>query len=401
MIVLVLNCGSSSIKYQVLRMEGQPKLLCKGLVERVGKADSVLEHSPADGRAKVVIEEGFPTHAEGINRILSCLVDNQVGVLKSLDEIQAVGHRVAHGGSYFGESALVTPEVEKKIEECCELAPLHNPANLMGIKAMQGLLAEVPQVAVFDTAFHQSLPEEAYLYALPNRFYTQYKVRKYGFHGTSHRYVAEHVAAELGRPLSELRIITCHLGNGASVTAIRGGKSVETSMGFTPVDGLEMGTRCGDVDPGALLYIAEKEELSYEGLNDLINKQSGVLGVSGVSHDMRDCTEAAEAGNRWAQAARKLFAYRVRKYIAQYLGVLEGCDAIVFTGGVGEHDKGIRDMVCSHLEYMGVGYDAEANGKVKGTAGRISREGSRVAVWVIPTNEELVIARDTLAIAKR
>ncbi len=382
-------------------MGGSPKLLCKGLVERVGKTDSVLEHAPADGRDKVVIEEGFPTHAEGINRILSCLVDGKVGVLKSLDDIQAVGHRVAHGGSYFGESALVTPATEARIAECCELAPLHNPANLMGIKAMQKLLPKVAQVAVFDTAFHQSLPEAAYLYALPNKYYKEYKVRKYGFHGTSHRYVAEHVAAQLGEPLEDLKIITCHLGNGASVCAVRNGKSVETSMGFTPVDGLVMGTRCGDIDPGALLYIAEKEQLGLDGINDLINKKSGVLGVSGISHDMRDCTDAAEKGDKWAAAARELFAYRVRKYIGQYLGVLEGCDAIVFTGGVGEHDKGIRDMVCQHLGYMGVTYDAEANGKIKGEEGRISSGESKVQVWVIPTNEELVIARDTLRIASQ
>ncbi len=396
---MVLNCGSSSIKYQVLDMGDTPQLLCKGLAERIGASDSVLKHeSVRDGR-KVEIQESFPTHTEGVERILQCIVAGDGGVLESLDELVAVGHRVVHGGEFFRDATLITPESKAKIEACNDLAPLHNPANLMGVSAMEALLPKVPQVAVFDTAFHQTLPERAYLYALPNEYYTKYRIRKYGFHGTSHRYVAERAAKVLGRPLEELKLITCHLGNGASMAAVRGGESVETSMGFTPVDGLMMGTRSGELDPSTLLFIAEREGLDLQGMNDLINKQSGLLGVSGRSNDMRDCSEAAIHGDRWPRAAVELFTYRICKFIGQYIAVLQGLDGLVFTGGIGENSSMVREMVVENFGYLGIRLDRVANDGNHSVEGAISAADSSIPVLVVPTNEELVIAQDTVRVA--
>lgn len=400
MIVLVLNCGSSSIKYQVIDMGNDSKLLAKGLLERVGLADGVLTHKP-EGKEKYEVFEPIPDHNHGINMILEVLVDKKYGVISSINEIKAVGHRVAHGGEFFTESSLINEKVKSEIEKCIELAPLHNPANLKGILAMEKLLPGIPQVAVFDTSFHQSMPNFSYLYALPYEYYDKYKVRRYGFHGTSHKYVAQKACRILGMDFEKSKIITCHLGNGASIAAIKYGKSVDTSMGFTPVEGLMMGTRSGDVDAGIILFLAEKENLSIKQVNDVINKKSGVQGISGISSDMRDLELAAAKGNERAQLAIDMYYYRVKKYVGAYAAVMDGVDLIIFTGGIGENDDNIRAHVSEAIDFMGVDFDAEANKGVRGQDKVLTKPNSRVKVMSITTNEELVIATDTVNIVTK
>lgn len=398
-VILVLNCGSSSIKYQLFRFHaGGEQLLCKGLMERIGETESVFRHQPQSERGEELRWQGaIRDHREGVQRILSTLVDPSHGVVDRLEEITAVGHRVAHGGSYFSKSALIDAEVERKIELCSEFAPLHNPANLLGIRVVRDMLPRCSQVAVFDTAFHQTLPEEAYRYALPKRYYSDYGVRKYGFHGTSHRFVVKEAARVLGTPLESLRLISCHLGNGASVAAVKGGRSIDTSMGFTPVDGLMMGTRCGAVDPGALLTIARKENLSYDQLDAIINRESGLLGVSGRSNDMRDIVEAASQGDPDAALALNIFCYRVATYIGAYIVAMGGVDAVIFTGGIGENSSPVRANVCQRLAFMGVNIDAALNERVHGEIAELNPTGG-LHVLVLPTNEELLIAKDTQAL---
>ena len=380
MIILVLNCGSSSLKYQLLDMRSAEDytLMKKGLVERIGESE-------------------VPDHAAGIKRVLEALVNPEEGVIDSLGRIEAVGHRVAHGGEFFAGSVRVDADVMEKIDRCCELAPLHNPANLMGIKAVDKLMPGVPQVAVFDTSFHQTMPDYAYMYALPYRFYEQYRLRRYGFHGTSHKFVAEKACKFVGLDINHSRIITCHLGNGSSITAIKDGKSIDTSMGFTPVEGVVMGTRVGNLDVGAVTFIQEKEHLNYNEVNALLNKKSGLLGISGVSADNRDIEAAARSGNERAELARKMLAYSIKKYVGSYAAVLGGVDLIVFTGGIGENAWPVREQVCSGLEFLGVEFDAKAN-EVRGRDVVISRPESKVKVVAVTTNEELVIATDTMNI---
>ena len=397
MIVLVLNCGSSSIKYQVIDMCDKENLLAKGLVERIGLTDGVLTHKP-EGKERYEIVKNIPDHTVGIDLILGALVDKSHGVIASLEEIKAVGHRVAHGGEFFTESSLINDRVKIEIEKCSELAPLHNPANLKGIISMENLLPDVPQVAVFDTSFHQSIPQHAFLYAIPYEYYENLKIRKYGFHGTSHKYVAEKGCQILGLNFEKSKIITCHLGNGASIAAIKNGKSVETSMGFTPVDGLIMGTRCGNIDPGVLLYIAEREQLNFKGISDLINKKSGVAGISGISSDMRDLENAAAKGDEKAQLALDMYYHRVKKFIGSYAAVMEGVDLIIFTGGIGENDVILREKVATSFEYLGVDFDKDANAGTRGMDKVLSKENSKVKVMTVTTNEELVIASDTVRI---
>lgn len=400
MIVLVLNCGSSSIKYQVIEMGNESKLLAKGLVERVGLADGILTHKP-EGKEKYEVFEPIPDHNVGINLILDALVDKEHGVIKSINEIVAVGHRVAHGGEFFTESSLIDERVKSEIEKCIELAPLHNPANLKGILSMEKLLPGVPQVAVFDTSFHQTMPNFSYLYALPYEYYEKYKVRRYGFHGTSHKFVAQKACRILGLDFDSVKIITCHLGNGASICAIRNGKSVDTSMGFTPVEGLIMGTRSGDVDPGILLFLAEKENLSIKQVNDVVNKKSGVQGISGLSSDMRDLENAAADGNERAKLALDMYYYRVKKYVGAYAAIMDGVDLIIFTGGIGENDDNIRAHVSEAIDFMGVDFDADANKGVRGKDKLLTKPNSRVKVMSVTTNEELVIATDTANIVSK
>ena len=391
--ILVLNCGSSSIKYQLIDMGKEPELLAKGLLDRIGIESSLLTHQ-VPGKDKYKVTQDVPDHQVGINLILRTLKDPDYGVIKDESEIFAVGHRVAHGGENFKESVRITDFVKKDIEKCIELAPLHNPANLKGVLSIEAILPKVPQVAVFDTSFHQSMPAYSYLYPIPYEFYEKYKVRRYGFHGTSHKFVAQKTCRFLGKDFNSINIITCHLGNGSSVAAIQKGKSVDTSMGFTPVEGLMMGTRSGDLDIGILLYIAEKENLSMKETNNLFNKKSGILGISGISYDMRDVEQAAEKGNERAKLALEMFAYRVRKYIGAYAAAMGGVDLIIFTGGIGENDFETRRRAVEGLEFIGVDFDPERN-KVKGKEVIITRPGSKVIAMVMPTNEELVIAMDT------
>ena len=399
MIILVLNCGSSSIKYQIMRMDNADAgtLLAKGIVERIGLAEGTISHKPSGGAACSSVQP-IPNHTVGINLILEALVHPVHGVIAGLDEVNAVGHRVVHGGEYFMKSALVNDEVKAAIEKCIELAPLHNPANLEGIRSMEKLLPKAPQVAVFDTSFHQTMPPHVYLYALPYRYYEAYKIRRYGFHGTSHRYVAQKACKILGLDFYSVNMVTCHLGNGASITSIVQGKSYDTSMGFTPVDGLVMGTRSGSIDPGALFYIADKEQLSIAELSNLINRQGGMYGVSGLSSDMRDIEQAAKSGNEMAQLARDMFVYRVRKFIGAQVAVMGKVDVIVFTGGVGENDDLVRASVCRNLEYLGVDFDDDANRGLRGKDMLISKPSSKVKIMAVATNEELVIAMDTMSI---
>ena len=353
----------------------------------------MLKHEP-EGKEKFVSNDPLPDHATAVQAVMDALVDPEHGVIKSVDEIGAVGHRVVHGGEYFANSVLITEEVKDALRKCVDLAPLHNPANIIGIEACEKLMPGVPQVGVFDTAFHQTMPEKAYLYALPYKYYEKYKVRKYGFHGTSHRFVSQECAKLMGRPIEELKIVTCHLGNGASICAVRKGISVDTSMGFTPLDGLAMGTRSGSVDPAAVLYIMKKENLSVDEMDHILNKESGVLGISGVSSDFRDIEAAEGEGNERATSALDLFAYRVAKTIGEYVTAMKGVDAIVFTAGLGENSATMRQVICDYLRYLGIELDSYSNSQ-RGKAIEITTKQSRVQVFVIPTNEELVIARDT------
>ena len=393
--ILVLNCGSSSVKYKLIDSSTK-EVLAEGGVEKIGLEDSFLKFKRPDG-SKETITVSMPDHKEAIKQISKVLTDPKEGVIKSFNEIEAVGHRVVHGMEYFNKSVLITPEVVERVKECYPVAPLHNPANITGIEAVTELMPNTPQVAVFDTAFHQTMPAKAYMYALPYEDYEKYGVRRYGFHGTSHRYVSARVCEFLGVPYDKQRIITCHIGNGGSVTAIKDGKSVDTSMGLTPTEGLMMGTRVGDVDPGALVYLMERLNLDAEGLLKLINKQSGVLGVSGISNDMRDIEAAIEKGDERAKLALDMYEYRLLKYIGAYTAVLGGVDIIVFTGGVGENQPQTRERICKQLAYLGVTFNAEAN-KSRGEEVVISGEDSKVKVVVIPTDEELMIAQDTAAI---
>ncbi len=401
MIILVLNCGSSSLKYQVLDMknESEYSLLAKGLVERIGLEMGEITHRVPD-KDKFVIDKPIPDHTEGIKSVLELLVDAEHGVLKSLSEINAVGHRVAHGGDLFSSSAVIHSEVIEGIQKCCELAPLHNPANLLGIMAVRSLMPEIPQVAVFDTSFHQSMPEYAYMYAIPYEYYVLDKVRRYGFHGTSHKFVAEKSAKLAGLDFNNSKIITCHLGNGGSVTAICNGKSIDTSMGFTPVEGVVMGTRCGNIDAGVVTYIQKKYELDNKGISDVLNKKSGFLGVSGVSSDARDIENAATEGNHRAQLALDMFRYSVKKYIGAYAAAMNGVDLIVFTGGIGENDKAVRESVLTGCSFLGIDFDPEAN-NVRGEDRIITKPGSKVIATTVTTNEELVIAQETMRLTTK
>ncbi len=397
--ILVVNCGSSSIKYQLFEMP-EGTVLARGVLERIGEAESVLSHQ-AGGRM-TEIQSAVPDHREGFDLVVETLLDGEVGALRDISEIFAIGHRVVHGGEKFAESTLITKEVIEVIREYGHLAPLHNPPNLTGIEAAESLLPEVPQVAVFDTAFHETLPPHAYLYALPYEFYEKHRIRRYGFHGTSHRYVAGKAAAFLGQPVADLNMVTCHLGNGCSITAVRGGESVDTSMGFTPLEGVVMGTRSGDLDPAILPFLAQEEELSIQEVLAVLNKKSGLLGVSGVSNDMREVQQSASEGNRRAQLAVDLFAYRVKKYIGAYMAVLGRLDVLVFTGGIGEHASGVRAAICSDMAEIGIELDAAGNEdpKAKGNR-RVSTDRSRTKVLIVPTDEEAMIAIDTLEIAQK
>ena len=392
--VLVINCGSSSLKFQLINSESEA-VLAKGLCERIG-IDGRLTYQPAGGE-KNVSEKAMPTHTEAIQFVIDALTDADTGVVKSLDEIGAVGHRVVHGGEKFAKSVVVTPEVKAAIAECNALAPLHNPANLIGIEACESLMPGTPQVVVFDTAFHQTMPEKAYMYGLPYEYYEKYKVRRYGFHGTSHSFVSKRVAEIVGKPYNATKTIVCHLGNGASVSAVLNGESVDTSMGLTPLEGLVMGTRSGDIDPAIMEFIAKKENLDIAGIMNVLNKKSGVEGVSGVSSDFRDLEAAAKAGNKRAELAIDVFAYRVAKYVGAYTAAMNGVDNIVFTAGIGENCALVRTKVCSYLGYLGITIDEEANGK-RGEEIVISTPDSKVKVLVVPTNEELAIARETVAL---
>jgi len=392
--ILVLNSGSSSIKYQLFNMEDE-SVLARGIVERIGIEDSFLEHE-VNGD-EIVIEEDIPNHSKGISLVIDALLDDNHGVLESMDEINAVGHRVVHGGEKFADSVKITDEVVEQMEDVSDLAPLHNPPNIAGIKVCQELMPGKPQVGVFDTAFHQSMPAEAYTYALPYKYYEKYGVRRYGFHGTSHRFVAKRAAKLMDKDYSDSKIITCHLGNGASVAAVKNGKSIDTSMGLTPLEGLVMGTRCGDIDPAIVPFLQEKENLSSKEIDNIMNKESGLLGISGISNDSRDIQEAAAEGNERAQLAGDVFEYRVKKYIGAYTAALGGVDAIVFTAGIGENAKGIRKGILDGLEYLGFELDEEAN-DTRGKEIEISQTDSKTKVFIIPTNEELVIARDTAEI---
>ena len=390
--ILVLNCGSSSIKYKLFNMDTR-SVMVSGGVEKIGLPDSFLQIKLASGE-KVKIEQAMPEHTVGIQLILNSLVDEKIGCIASLDEVQAVGHRVVHGGEKFNKSVLITPEVKEMIIKCIELAPLHNPANLKGIEAIEQALPGVPQVAVFDTAFHQTMPDEAYMYAIPYELYEKYAIRRYGFHGTSHRYVSARVCEYLGLDPKNTKIITAHIGNGGSCTAVLNGESVDTSMGLTPLEGLMMGTRAGDMDLGAATYIMEKENLSTSEFSNLMNKKSGLMGVSGVSSDARDIENAVQQGNQRADLARRMFIYRVKKYIGAYAAAMNGVDVIVFTGGIGENDAYVRAEVTKGLAYLGVDFD-ESKNKVRGEEAILTTPDSKVKVCIIPTDEEWMIASDT------
>lgn len=398
--ILVLNCGSSSIKYQLFNMAENADVLAKGIVERVGSDNALLKHE-VEGKDKYKLEKSIPDHTNGINLILETLISKEQGVLENYDEITAVGHRVVHGGEYFSGSVQITDEVIQRMEECVSLAPLHNPANLKGIYAMKEILPNVPQCGTFDTAFHQTMPDYSYMYAIPYELYEKHKIRRYGFHGASHKFVSEKAAEFLGKDYNNMKIITCHLGNGASVAAINNGQSMDTSMGLTPVEGLMMGTRVGDFDLGAMFHLMNVENLSVSEANNLVNKKSGVLGVSGISSDMRDIENAAwNEGNDRANLALNMYFYKVKKYIGAYAAAMGGVDAIVFTGGVGENGPETREAICSTLGFMGVEVDPNKNDGLRSKLADISTDNSKTKVLVIPTNEELVIAQDTLSLVK-
>lgn len=400
MVILVLNCGSSSIKYQVIDIESaQSTLLAKGLVERIGLPEGDLTHKPV-GKERFELHRPIADHTTGISLVLEALTDPVHGVIGSLSEVKAVGHRVAHGGEFFAQSTLVTEEVKEKIRALFEIAPLHNPANLEGILSIEKVLPGVAQVAVFDTSFHQTIPATNFMYALPYGYYEKYRVRKYGFHGTSHQFVAAKGAALTGLDLAHSKIVTCHIGNGASVTAVLDGKSFDTSMGFSPVDGLVMGTRCGEVDPSAITFIGAKEGMSYDEVNAMMNKKSGVQGLTDLSSDMRDIDKAYHEGNTRAILARDMYFNRIKKFVGQYAAEMGGLDLIVFTGGVGENSDEMREGVCTGLEFMGVEFDAPANNGVRGMDKILSKPASRVKVAVVATDEEMVIATDTYNLVK-
>lgn len=394
--VLVINCGSSSLKYQLINSDTED-VLAKGLCERIG-IDGRLVYQKA-GCDKEVTEAAMPTHKEAIQMVLDALVNEKTGAIKNLAEVNAVGHRIVHGGEKFASSVVITEEVLEAVTECNDLAPLHNPANLIGINACKDLMPGVPMVAVFDTAFHQTMPQKAYLYGLPYEYYEKYKVRRYGFHGTSHSFVSKEIAAFLGMDIDNSKIIVCHLGNGASISAVKDGKCVDTSMGLTPLEGLVMGTRSGDIDPAIMEYIAKKENLDIAGVMNVLNKKSGVEGISGLSSDFRDLEAGMNEGNKRAEAAIEVFCYRVAKYVGSYVAAMNGVDAIAFTAGIGENAGIVREKVCSYLGYLGITLDKEANSK-RGEDIVISTEDSKVKVAVIPTNEELAICRETVALVK-
>ena len=396
--VLVVNCGSSSLKYQVLDMETET-LMAKGLVERIGMDGSVITHEKI-GMDKVKNEVPMQDHKDAIKQVLEAVQNPEYGVVSSMDEIGAVGHRVVHAGEKFAESVLIDDAVIAALEECIDLAPLHNTPNLYGIAACKELMPNTPMVGVFDTAFHQTMPPESYLYAIPYEYYEKYGIRRYGFHGTSHKYVAQRAASMLNVNINDLKLITCHLGNGASVSAIKHGRCIDTSMGFTPLEGLVMGTRCGDIDPAIVTYMREKDNLPLGKANEILNKQSGVLGISGVSSDFRDLEEAVAEGNERAALALKIFAKKVRFYIGAYIAEMNGVDAIIFTAGVGENDVNMRELICTDLGNLGIKLDIIKN-KVRGKETIVSTEDSKVKLLLIPTNEELMIARDTYDIVKK
>ena len=396
--ILVINCGSSSLKYQILEMTTET-LLCKGLVEKIGITGSTITHEKI-GENKLVLEYAMKDHKDAIEQVLQVIRDKEYGVVKSMDEIGAVGHRIGHGGERYNRSVIVTDDVIKAITDCIPLAPLHNPANLLGISACQSLMPGTPNVAVFDTAFHQTMPPESYIYAIPYEYYKKYGIRRYGFHGTSHKYVAEKASKMLNINLDDLKIITCHLGNGASVSAIKRGKCIDTSMGFTPLEGLVMGTRSGDIDPAIVTYIREKENLPQGKVNEILNKRSGMLGISGVSSDFRDIEAAVAEGNERAALALKVFAHKVKFYIGAYIAEMNGVDAIVFTAGVGENDVTMRELICNEMGNLGIKLDLVKN-KVRGKETIISMEDSKVKILLIPTNEELMIARDALKLVTK
>ncbi len=392
--VFVVNCGSSSLKYQLINSDTE-EVIAKGLCERIG-IDGRLTHKPT-GKEQVVKEVAMPDHKSAVSYVLEELTDPQAGVIKDLSEIDAVGHRIVHGGEKFAQSVVITDDVMKAIEECNDLAPLHNPANLIGISACKALMPEVPMVAVFDTAFHQTMPKKAYLYGLPYEYYEDYKIRKYGFHGTSHSFVSKRLLQIIGKENADSKVIICHLGNGSSITAVQNGKSVDTSMGFTPLDGLIMGTRSGSIDPAVVQYIADKRDYTIDEVLNVLNKQSGVEGISGVSSDFRDLDAASMEGNERATVALDMFAYRAAQYIGSYVAAMNGVDAIAFTAGIGENNFKVRKAICDYLGYLGIAIDEQANA-VRGEEIRLSTEDSKVAVYVIPTNEELAIARETVAL---
>lgn len=393
--VLVINCGSSSLKFQLINSDNE-SVLAKGLCERIGIDGSAITYAPANGE-KIKKEIAMPTHNEAISAVITALTDKDNGVISDMSEVGAVGHRVVHGGEFFSTSALVTADVLEKIEQCNYLAPLHNPANLIGIKACMDIMPDTPNVVVFDTAFHQTMPESAYLYALPRRFYDDYKIRRYGFHGTSHSFVSKRVAEIMNKPYEELKTIVCHLGNGASICAVDGGKSVDTSMGLTPLAGVIMGTRSGDIDPGIMEVIAQKEKMNISEIIELLNKKSGIAGLSKVSSDFRDITKAIEEGNELAIKAFDAYVRQIVRFVGGYAAVMNGVDVIVFTAGIGENTPEVRKAVCEHLGYLGIKLDEEANSS-RGKEIMISTEDSNVKVYVVPTNEELAIARETVEV---
>ena len=395
--VLVINCGSSSLKFQLIDSESE-EVLAKGLCERIGIDGGMVTYQPK-GRDKIKKNADMPDHTEAVKLVIDSLIDKENGVISSLDEIGAVGHRIVHGGESFSSATLINDEVIKAIEECNDLAPLHNPANLIGIRSCQKIMPNVPMVAVFDTAFHQTMPKKAYLYGIPYEYYKKYKVRRYGFHGTSHEFVSKRAAEFLGKDINNFKVIVCHLGNGASISAVKNGKCVDTSMGLTPLEGLFMGTRSGDLDPAIIQFISNKEHLDIDEMLNILNKKSGVLGLSEVSSDFRDLGEAASSGNEQAKITLEAYSYRVAKYIGSYAAAMNGVDAIVFTAGVGENNIEVRQMIGEYLGYLGTGVDPEKN-NIRGEEAVISPEGAKVSVLVIPTNEELAIARETVKLVK-
>ncbi|HZK33204.1 MAG TPA: acetate kinase [Tissierellaceae bacterium] len=396
--ILVINAGSSSLKYQLINMDGE-KVLCKGLVERIGIEGSRIKHDTT-GIEEVVIEEPMKDHRVALKLVLAALVDENYGAIKSLDEIKAVGHRVVHAGEAFASSVLIDDDVMKALYDCVDLAPLHNPPNIVGIEACQELMPNIPMVGVFDTAFHQTMEPDNYIYPIPYKYYENYKIRRYGFHGTSHKYVAHRTAELLGRDIKDLNIVTCHLGNGSSVCAVEAGESRDTSMGFTPLEGLAMGTRSGDIDPAIITFIMDKEEMTFEEVNELLNKRSGVLGISGISSDFRDLELAMEEGNERAKLALDVFVNRVKKYVGAYVATMCRIDALVFTAGIGENSVYIREKICEGLECLNIRIDKELN-QVRGVEAQLNKDVTSATIFVIPTNEELMIARDTLEIVSK